>query len=145
MPTAPAPQRNEAHTPQNGPPPPREKFWGANGGAVSNAGGPSPRPASPLCCALIIAPPRALGRGAGAAGSPCRERVPVGPRGARIAHGGTRFFLDWHNLPEPTAQAVERYVAYEHAEPCRRLEWLVPVESPHWEAVFSIKKEECLK
>jgi hypothetical protein len=71
--------------------------------------------------------------------------VEVGPRGACIAHGGTRFFLDWHNLPEPTAQAVERYVAYEHAEPCRRLEWLVPVESPHWEAVFSIKKEECLK
>jgi Heparinase II/III-like protein len=71
--------------------------------------------------------------------------VEVGPRGARIAHGGRRFLLDWHNLPEPTAQAVERYVAYEHAEPCRRLEWLVPVESPRWEAVFSIKKEEFLQ
>jgi len=71
--------------------------------------------------------------------------VEVGPHGARIAHCGKRFLLDWHNLSEPTVQAVERYVAYEHAEPCRRLEWLVPVESPRWEAVFSIKKEECLQ
>ena len=71
--------------------------------------------------------------------------VEVGPQGARIAHGSARFFLTWHNLPEPTVQAAERYVAYEQPEPCRRLEWLVPVAAPRWEAVFSISREECLQ
>lgn len=70
--------------------------------------------------------------------------VEVGPLSAHIAHGGKRFILDWHNLPEPMTQAALRYVAYEQAEPCLRLEWLVPLVTPRWETIFSIKKEESL-
>ena len=69
-------------------------------------------------------------------------KVELKTAGALIIHENARFFLDWGNLPKPTMKPVERYTAYEQVESCLRLEWLLSVNSPHWESIFSIAREK---
>lgn len=68
--------------------------------------------------------------------------VKVASNTARITHGDAHFFLNWENLPEPTVREAKRYVAYEQADTCLRLEWCVPIEEYHWQSEFVINKEQ---
>ena len=65
-------------------------------------------------------------------------KVEVEQAWACIEQGKSSFVLAWENLGEPDVRAVDRYVAFEKAETCTRLEWVQPVVGPFWEATFSI-------
>lgn len=57
---------------------------------------------------------------------------------AHLGVGGREIILRWPGLGRPAWRPALRYVAYETAVPCTRLEWNVRAKGPQWESVFDV-------
>ncbi len=62
--------------------------------------------------------------------------------GLRLEIGANSFLLSWSGLDMPMLREGVRYVAYDVAEPCTRLEWLTSISSKDWESSFRISALE---